>query len=259
MNIRIKDISICQDCKNKTCSYLDPTIKENFFGIRSETTVCPLAIMTDGPEEHEKDGIIQPKTHCNNCGLCALYCNKRNLIIEDLKDEKLDFSSLKDTQYNALASSYLNKIFDFAANTNRNKALYFDGYVATKDGSEFLVEADGSDDSLESVRRILGDILLYSKDGRISDGIVVLQSIPKPGNRDVFEVLNQLKEFPSTSHFNVYFTTFNILRHFASNPLPENAKPSDFFFDLRHDDEVSYRSRILNLTGESDWLAQEFQ
>ena len=259
MNIRIKDLSICQNCNNKTCSYVDPKIKENFFGLRSETTVCPLAIMTDGPEEHEKDGILQPKSHCNNCALCVLYCHKRNLIIENLQNNKNDYDSLKDTQYNALASSYLNKIFDFAANTNRNKALYFDGYVATKDGSEFFVEVDGGDDSLESVRRILGDILLYSKDNRIINGIVVLQSLPKPGNRDVFELLLQLKQFPTTASFKIYFTTFNILRHFASNPLPENITPSDLFFDLNLDDEISYTSRILTLTGESDWLSPEFE
>ena len=58
---------------------------------------------------------------------------------------------------NILATSFLNVLFEFSANTNLNKALLFDGIVSDKQGHYAFVEVDEGDDSLESCRRLLGE------------------------------------------------------------------------------------------------------
>ena len=140
---------------------------------------------------------------------------------------------------NAIACSYLNHIFEFAANTNRNKALQFDGYASTVNGKEAFVQIDQDNDSLESVRRLIGDFLLYSPaDRKIQIGIVVLQELPKEGSRDVYNVLESLKNFPTTSDYKFYFTTFKLLRFIALHLESSDFDFADLLLDLSDNNNI---------------------
>lgn len=142
--------------------------------------------------------------------------------------------------HNAIACSYLNHIFEFAANTNRNKALQFDGYTSTINGKEAFVQIDQDNDSLESVRRLIGDFLLYSPaDRKIQIGIVVLQELPREGSRDVYNVLESLKSFPTTSNYKFYFTTFKLLRFIALHIEFSDFDFEDLLLDLSDNNNIT--------------------
>ena len=152
---------------------------------------------------------------------------------------KNNFLNLSTPQCNAIACSYLNHIFEFAANTNRNKSLQFDGYVSTRNGKEAFVQIDQDNDSLESVRRIIGDFLLYSpSDRKIQIGIVVLQELPREGSRDVYNVLDALKAFPTTSNYKFYFTTFKLLRFIALHIEFSDFDFEDLLLDLSENNNI---------------------
>lgn len=241
MSVKIKDIEICSQCGNKDCSYIDAKVKTNFYGLRTEETVCPTTALTDGPlGEFEKK-------KCINCGLCELSCHYKNIECVDIEYNKNNFSNLSTPQCNAIACSYLNHIFEFAANTNRNKSLQFDGYVSTINGKEAFVQIDQDNDSLESVRRLVGDFLLYSpSDRKIEIGIVVLQELPKEGSRDVYNVLKALKTFPTTCNYKFYFTTFKLLRFLALHMAFNDFDFEDLLLDLSNSNSIHDLHSTLN-------------
>lgn len=239
MGIKIKDVSICNLCGNKDCSFKDSVVKTSFYGLRTEETICPTAVITDGPVDVSKNNIIENK-HCIDCGLCALNCHNNNLECFDIDYSSTSFMSLSTQQTNAIACSYLNHIFTFATNTNRNKSLQFDGYISTNNGIEAFVQIDMLNDSLESVRRLIGDFLLYSpSDRRIKMGIVVLNELPREGSRDIYNVLKKIREFPTTNDYQFYFTTLNLLKYLAININNCNYNFEDIFFDLLQEDSIN--------------------
>lgn len=238
MSVKIKNIDICNQCGNKDCSYIDARVKTNFYGLRTEETVCPTTVMTDGPLEKAKNDLLEDK-NCINCGLCELSCHCKNIECIGIDYINNNFANLSTPQCNAIACSYLNHIFEFAANTNRNKALQFDGYVSTRNGKEAFVQIDQDNDSLESVRRLIGDFLLYSpSDRKIQIGIVVLQELPKEGSRDVYNVLDSLKSFPTTSNYKFYFTTFKLLRFLALHMEFNDFGFEDLLLDLSENNNI---------------------
>ncbi len=247
MNIRIKSFDVCLSCGNRTCCFKDAQIRENFYGLRSETTVCPTAVLSESPASMAKNGIIEGK-NCIDCGLCVLSCHSGNLECIDLKYADDPFPNLSEQQTNAIACSYLDVIYDFAANTNRNKAMQFDGYVSTLQGKEAFVEVDRDDDSLECVRRLISDFLLYSPaDRAINIGVVVLDELPKRGNRDVFQTLEKLSQFPTTGQCTFYFTTFRLLRLLALNVSGGQSNYGDLLLDIRDDGCVA---KLFNYVSE---------
>lgn len=246
MSVKIKDIEICSQCGNKDCSYIDARVKTNFYGLRTEETVCPTTVLTDGPLEKAKNNILDDK-NCINCGLCELSCHCKNIECVDVEYNKNNFSNLSTPQCNAVACSYLNHIFEFAANTNRNKSLQFDGYVSTINGEEAFVQINQDNDSLESVRRLVGDFLLYSpSDRKIEIGIVVLQELPKEGSRDVYNVLEALKTFPTTCNYKFYFTTFKLLRFLALHMEFNDFDFEDLLLDLSNSNSIHDLHSTLN-------------
>lgn len=239
MSVKIKDIGICSQCGNKDCSYIDARVKTNFYGLRTEETVCPTTVLTDGPLEKVKGNFLDDKA-CIDCGLCKLSCHNKNIECTDVDFCKNSFATLSTPQCNAIACSYLNHIFEFAANTNRNKALQFDGYTSTINGKEAFVQIDQDNDSLESVRRLIGDFLLYSPaDRKIQIGIVVLQELPREGSRDVYNVLESLKSFPTTSNYKFYFTTFKLLRFIALHIEFSDFDFEDLLLDLSDNNNIT--------------------
>lgn len=221
--IRIKDTSICSTCQNLSCSFLRTGLtRQDFCKLTSETTVCPTQILSDGPYESAlKNGIIDKdassKKLCINCGLCIMNCPFSNLEFCDLSFdlENESFSQLTSPQLKAAVTSYLGFLFTFAANTNRHKALLFDGIIYSSIESKTFVEIDWNNDSLECTRRLLGDFLTYKKSANISSGLIVLHDLPSMGNRDVYNVLEKIKQFPTTQNIKIFITSIQILRWLA--------------------------------------------
>ena len=253
MSVKIKDIEVCSLCGNKDCSYKDARVKTNFYGLRTEETVCPTTVLTDGPLDKAKGNMLDDKD-CIDCGLCERSCHNNNIECVDVDFCKNSFVSLSTQQCNAIACSYLNHIFEFAANTNRNKALQFDGYASTVNGKEAFVQIDQDNDSLESVRRLIGDFLLYSPaDRKIQIGIVVLQELPKEGSRDVYNVLESLKNFPTTSDYKFYFTTFKLLRFIALHLESSDFDFANLLLDLSDNNNIpELYSRLKKVAPDKD-------
>ena len=210
MIITIKDKSLCENCMNKTCSFADAVVKHDFFDIRTETTVCPAGVLLDGPDL-DTDSISENDS-CVHCGICVKSCSRQNINGSIMEGEECDYSKMTEPQLNAIAGTYLNRILGFAANTNRNKAMTFNGYAVHRSGLRMFVEVDWNNDSLECTRRLLGDFLTNPSTVEIKTGIVILQDLPKRGTHDVLDMLEKLKAFPTTTDVHIYFSTFNMLR-----------------------------------------------
>ncbi len=249
MKIKIKDRKVCDNCYAKRCKFLNvANTKRDFFNLPSETTVCSTSAIDDsGPTDADlKNGIISSK-YCVECGLCAKFCPWDNLKLEGEMGNTELFGNLTELQLKAVTSMYLSQLFHFAANTNRNGSLPFDGYVSTLSGKQAFVEIDYGDDSLESVRRILGDMLTYS-DHKIKNGLVVLSHIPQKGTVDVYTVLDKLKTFPTTTDINIFFTTFNILRAMCISGVSSDKDFNNILFDPSKERIEEYSVKIKNLT-----------
>lgn len=239
MSINIIDIEVCQSCKKETCAYIDKITKSSTV-FSSEETVCPTGALQANPSQQNPF----TKKECIECGLCIGYCNKSNLrICDDITKFNLD----KCNSYvlNALVSNYLNKIFPFAANSNRNSSILFDVYAEIGEEKEAFVEVD-FDDALKCCRHLLGDFLLY--EGQFSNevdlGLIVLNEIPTIGS-NIFTVVEKMHAFPRLEGKEIYFTTFSFLRH-----LFLNNKEVDFeqiFFNPIKEDFQNYRNRILKV------------
>lgn len=248
MRIRIKERSVCDKCQAKRCKFLNiANTKRDFFNLPSETTVCPTAAIDDsGPTDADlNNGFISQK-NCVECGLCAKFCTWNNLEIEgEVEDTEL-FGNLTELQLKAVTSMYLSQLFHFAANTNRNNSLPFDGYVSTLSGQQAFVEIDYGDDSLESVRRVLGDVLTYS-DHNVRNGIVILSHLPQKGTVDVYNVLEKLKLFPTTTDLHIYFTTFAILKSLCIARVSSDMDFNAILFDPMKEEAKDFMSKIHKL------------
>lgn len=270
MRIQILDTVVCDNCAKKTCAVNDVVEKVTFSKFRSERYCCPVRLLQYGPTDKQLDdgfidiSVSQDNVGCIYCAMCAVHCWQKNLKIIDYDFNdgsfiesiaKIDANSPGIS--NILASLYMHQIFDFAANTNINKAMSFDGFVNDTDGKDYFVEVDVNDDSLESCRRLLGDILTqnHSSDRKLDAGIMVLSHLPKPGSRDIFTLTEKVASFPHTKHLKIYATTFALLRHFAMNVEKNKYKPDMIFYELTTEsiDEYKERLKANNLLSEENF------
>lgn len=217
MKIKIRNVQVCTTCTTKRCSYINlASIEHELFNLSSETTICPTgAISANGPSEQSIENLlIRPEkgSLCVECGLCIKNCPYQNLSVEDYNADTTAFGHLTNLQIKAVTSLYLNDLLGFSANTNRNNALTFDGYISSKKGEKAFVEIDYRDDSLECVRRLLGDIIKYSGVHEVQRGVIVLSRLPQIGSRDIYNLLSKLKKFPTTNRIKIFITTFSHLR-----------------------------------------------
>ena len=263
MRIRIKDTNICDGCTKKNCSNNDVIEKNAFAKFRSERYTCPVKLFQYGPTDKQMDeGYIDisfgvDSIGCMYCCLCAIQCNKDNIEIIDYSfkqnDDFLKALSLCEKQSggccNILALSYLDLLFDFAANTNINKAMSFDGFMCDKNDNWFFVEVDANDDSLESCRRLLGDIVSqnHNSDRKIDAGLMVLNNLPQEGSRDVYTFIEKIKQFPNTKHLKIYATTFTLLRHFAINVKKNKYTVDDLLFNMSTEQPNKYVDKLMKL------------
>lgn len=257
MQIRITDVKTCEMCSMPRCSYMNiANVKEDFFRLPSETTVCPTGALTElGPREKDMDhGFISgdKSSPCVKCGLCVRTCPYGNLEIvggmESVSEIKDDFSVLTERQVNAVTSQYLSLLFGFAANTNRNRALSFDGYAYDAGGEEAFVEIDYNNDSLECVRRVVGDIIEYSGMMKLTTGIIVLSDFPHKGSHDVYTFIERVSAFPTTRDIKVYITTFSVLRrlclHTVGGAFARQCRMADVLFCPAKEELSAYMKRL---------------
>ena len=255
--IKILDKSICQDCKIFSCSFLRTSLtRHDFCKLTSETTVCPTQILTDGPYESAyTTGVIDKdassKKVCIGCGLCVKNCAYSNLVFsEDSFNIDTDlFAQLTEPQLKAVVTSYLGFLFAFSANTNRNRALQFDGFISSESENRAFVEIDWNNDSLECSRRLLGDILTYRSAVNINEGLIVLRDIPSLGSRDIYNVLEKIKAFPTTSNISIYITSIPILRWLALHSTKTSFNLSEIGYNPLSDTKESYLIRLNEYFG----------
>lgn len=249
MKIQILDVETCEKCVSRNCSFLNVAkVCTGFNNMKSETTVCPtLAIGDRGPVGLVgSDGYISAE-ECVSCGLCVVYCNKANLICADHDSDTSEFGELTELQLKAVVSQYLMCLFEFAANTNRNRAMLFDGYMTDRFGEQAFVEIDYNNDSLKCTRRLLGDIMMFSGSRNIRNGLLVLSELPSAGNRDVYALIEKMRAFPTTSHINVFMTTLSHLREMALFLTPGEYGMNDLFYDCTSESVEEYKNRIAVL------------
>lgn len=191
MSISIINIGVCQSCKKETCAYIDKVTKSNAVFV-SEGTVCPTGVLQSNPSQMPNLPFNDKK--CIDCGLCVSYCSKQNLDIT-IENQKVNLEHCNSIGMNILVSNYLNKIFPFASNSNRNSSVTFDGYVEIGGEKEAFVEVDEKD-ALECCRNLLGDFLLY--EGQFSTevdmGLIVLEEIPPIGS-NIYTVIEKMHTF----------------------------------------------------------------
>lgn len=243
MQIRIKNTDLCETCLIRSCAFVDTRMKEQFYSMRTESTVCPKGIIIDETKPSSFGD------NCIKCALCTKTCYVNNLEIVDY-DIDFDISNLSEVQYNAIALSYLDEITGFAANTNRNRSLNFDGFLQTRTGESCFVEVDYKDDSLECCRRLIGAFITYEGNiGAIKNGLIVLHEFPKEGSRDVFKVIEKLSSFPTTREYKIFFCTFSLLRHMMLKVDTTNYNLSDLFYYPYNNETIGqYQNRILGST-----------
>lgn len=242
MSINIINIEVCQNCKKETCAFIDRVTKKDTV-FASEGTVCPTGALQANPSQQNPF----TKKECIECGLCVGYCIKSNLQISgEGRGFNLDYCN--SYGMNALVSNYLNKIFPFAANSNRNSSVLFDGYVEIGYEKEAFVEVDEKD-ALECCRNLLGDFLLY--EGQFSSdvdmGLIVLEEIPPLGS-NIYTVINKMNTFPRLEGKEFFFSTFTFLRHIFLN-LSQNVEFEHVFFNPKKETLESYIARIKTETG----------
>lgn len=238
MKISIRNQETCEYCMNRTCAFVDVRIKEQFYSLRTETTVCPTGVLESEtkPASFGKD--------CVHCALCSMNCHANNLEVTD-DGHSLDLSGMSEFQINAIALSYLDHIVEFAANTNRNRSMNFDGFMQTRTGEACFVEVDYGNDSLECCRRLVGDFITYEGNiGPIRKGVMILREYPHEGSRDVFNVIEKMSAFPNTTDCEIYFCTFDTLLQLALNIDATDWQLSDLFYNPKVENLDTYLGRI---------------
>lgn len=240
MSISIIDIEICQNCKKETCSFIDRVTKNDTV-FASEGTVCPTGVLQANPSQQSPF----TKKECIECGLCVGYCDKSNLqITNNVREINLGYCN--SFGMNALVSNYLNKIFLFAANSNRNSSVLFDGYVEIRGEKEAFVEVDERN-ALECCRNLLGDFLLY--EGQFSSevdlGLIVLEELPPIGS-NIYTVIEKMQIFPNLERKEIFFTTFSFLRHLFLRGI-NDIEFENIFFNPHKDTLEDYKKRVSEL------------
>jgi len=245
MSISIINIEICQSCKKETCAFIDRVTKSDTV-FASEGTVCPTGVLQANPSQQNPF----TKKECINCGLCVGYCSKANLQIS-ADDSNFSLKYCNSFGMNALVSNYLNKIFPFAANSNRNSSVLFDVYVEIGSEKEAFVEVD-SEDALKCCRHLLGDFLLY--EGQFSSevdmGLIVLEEIPTIGS-NIYTVVNKMHIFPGLEGKEIYFTTFSFLRHLFLEQKKDVVFENIFYNPLKESFE-EYNARVITGTNSNE-------
>lgn len=260
MRIKIIDKEKCTNCTRRTCSMTDTVSKSDFYNLKTEQHTCPVKMFAYGVTDEQLElGYIDfnlEKNDCLYCCLCAFQCSQNNLLIEDYQyDAKSDLKKLTESgelqsqgPSNIIALSYLNHLFDFAANTNLVRTLSFDGVVFTNKGELCLVEVDINNDSLECCRRLLADIVLHNHKNelKIKNGLMVLNDFPKEGSRDVVPLIQKIREFESTSGINFYITTFSLLRYFVLHLEKKQYEFEDLLFNTSSSSKEEYLKKIYD-------------
>ena len=151
---------------------------------------------------------------------------------------------------NALVSNYLNRVFTFAANSNRNSSVLFDVYVEIGEEKEAFVEVDEKD-ALECLRNLLGDFLLYRGQfvDEVDTGLIVLTEIPSRGSSNVYTVIERMRMFPNLEAKSIYFTTFSMLRHLFLHPKNDSVVFEKVFYNPLKETVEEYTERITKETG----------
>lgn len=259
MHIKIENTEVCKACKRKSCARNDVVSKSDFYNLKSERNTCPIKIISNGPSEEQlSKGFIdihekERKIECLNCGLCVKCCSKSNL--KNIGGTAIDLSAIKSQNEiqannlaNVIATSYLNSLFDFSANTNLNKNLRFDGYVRLTDDEGCFVETDINDDSLECCRRLIGDFISYNSIHpitKIDSGLVVLENLPKKGSHDIYTLVEKIRKFPKTAGFRIYFTTLPILQFFFTKFSKNQHSFLELFYLMTEEDKEHYIKRLI--------------
>ena len=246
MAISIIDNEICLSCKKETCAYID-VVTKNGKVFTSEGSVCPTGILKSNPSMMPKSPFTAKE--CINCGLCVGYCNKSNLQI-DCFDNEFSLNYCNSLGQNALVSNYLNKIFPFAANSNRNSSVLFDAYVEIDLEKEAFVEIDEKD-ALECCRNLMSDFLMYEGQflSEINLGLIVLKEIPNKGSSNVYNVIEKMHVFRNLETKQIFFTTFSFLRHLFLSNLQGKVDFKKAFFSPIQESLDDYRGRIVTEYG----------
>lgn len=246
MSVRIIDNDICFECKRETCAYIDVVTKNGTF-FSSEGSVCPTGALQSNPAMMQNSPFS--KKECINCGLCVGYCNKSNLAIDYLNND-FPLENCNSFGYNALVSNYLNKIFSFASNSNRNSSVLFDGYLEISSEKEAFVEVDAKE-PLECMRGLFGDFLMYK--GQYADevniGLIVLQDIPKREASNIYSVLEKMQSFPGLDKKQIYLSTFSLLRFLFLNPISSGYDFERVFFSPLSEKVEQYKNRLKEEIG----------
>ncbi|MCQ2088897.1 MAG: hypothetical protein MJY93_01485 [Fibrobacter sp.] len=267
MYIKILDTIKCKKCNKKTCARNDVITRNN---LSTDRDTCPIKFISNEPSNEQLqqgyiDVKIPPKEKrmgCLYCGLCVKKCSKQNLEFEADATISVTTQMPQDmiqanNVANVIAMSYLNSLFDFAANTNLNKNLRFDGYISNENGEECFVETDINNDSLECCRRLIGNLISYNSRNtvnKIECGLIVLEKLPKKGTNDVYALVEKLRQFPTTSYYKIYFTTLSILQYFFNRYEKNQHELLEMFFLMAEESREKYVERLLrnNLINECD-------
>ena len=261
MRIKIIDKEKCEVCTQYTCSSNDIITKPDLMNLNTEQYTCPVNMFLYGPtEEQLNSGFIDfniEENECLYCCLCVPQCSHDNLLIEEYEyDARADFLRSKESGElqshsvsNTIAMSYLNYLFEFAANTNLIKTITFDGAVLTKSGEVCIVEVDLNNDSLECCRRLLADIMIYNhkNERKLKNGLMVLNDFPKQGSRDIFTLTESIKKFERTSDFNIFITTFSLLRYYMLHITPSDYELDDLLFNASRNTIEDYLQKLIEL------------
>ena len=269
MRIKIIDKQKCDRCTQRTCSMNNTISKSDFYNLKTEQYTCPVKLFVYGlTDEQIEKGYIDfdlENNECLYCCLCAIQCSHKNLEIEGYEyDARTDFLRLKESGQrqaegpsNIIALSYLNIIFEFAANTNLIKPLSFDGAVFNSDNDVCMVEVDIKNDSLECCRRLLADITLHNhkNENKVCNGLMVLNDFPRDGSSDVYALIEKIKEFGKTTKLNIYITTFSLLRYLAVNHNDAVVKSFDIFYNPSVELKKEYLDRLI----EANFITDEIK
>ena len=258
MRIKIIDKQKCDKCTQRTCSINNTVSKSDFYNLKTEQYTCPMKIFVYGlTDEQMEKGYVDfnlANNECLYCCLCAIQCSQENLKIENYEyDARADFLRLKECGQrqaegpsNIIALSYLNIIFEFAANTNLIKPLSFDGAFFNNKNEPCMVEVDINNDSLECCRRLLADITLHNhkNENKVYNGLMVLNDFPKDGSRDVYTLLQKIYEYEKTAGLKIYITTFSLLRYLAINHRKDDDKSFNIFYNPSLESKDKYLDRL---------------
>lgn len=242
--------SYCLDCSNKTCLRQERLIKSSKIpSLTTEKEVCP----TEAIKRNEDGQWSIDKKLCVGCGLCSMNCRYRaiyqdfdgmftinHIKKDDYTGDKYESVSIDSNvpnehisefgylneninvlmdefKANKLVSNYLNSIFGFCANTNRNRNLRFDGYFQN-DMQDGFLSVDINDDSLSCIRKVLDAFACARQNEKNNTdcALIVLKTFPTSA-KHCLEVLDCIYKYKPTSDLKIYITTVSCLAVLYNN------------------------------------------